>query len=132
MNDNEIVAKTVYQNIANPQTIYVRLTNNNNGSYALSNFEIETDGLLGINSNVFSDLSIFPSPASERISIQSQFLTSESSVIIYNLQGQKVFSEIITPLNGKIILTISEMNSGIYLLKLTSEGNTITRKLVKN
>ncbi|MGK0296230.1 MAG: hypothetical protein ACI884_002407 [Ulvibacter sp.] len=70
--------------------------------------------------------------ASERISIQSQHLTSESSVIIYNLQRQKVFSEEITPENGKINLTVSEISSGIYLLKLTSEGNTITRKLVKN
>ncbi|MFT4670523.1 MAG: hypothetical protein ACI9HJ_002104, partial [Ulvibacter sp.] len=33
---------------------------------------------------------------------------------------------------GKINLTVSEISSGIYLLKLTSEGNTITRKLVKN
>jgi hypothetical protein len=86
----------------------------------LSDFEIETDGVLGINSNVFSDFSIFPITA------------SESSVIIYNLQRQKVFSEEITPENGKINLTVSEISSGIYLLKLTSEGNTITRKLVKN
>ncbi|MGK0175690.1 MAG: hypothetical protein ACI9AT_002077 [Ulvibacter sp.] len=86
----------------------------------MSDFEIETDGVLGINSNVFSDFSIFPITA------------SESSVIIYNLQRQKVFSEEITPENGKINLTVSEISSGIYLLKLTSEGNTITRKLVKN
>lgn len=98
----------------------------------MSDFEIETDGVLGINSNVFSDFSIFPITASERISIQSQHLTSEGSVIIYNLQRQKVFSEEITPENGKINLTVSEISSGIYLLKLTSEGNTITRKLVKN
>jgi hypothetical protein len=132
VNANEIIAKTVYQNIANPQTIYVRLTNNANGSYVLSNFEIETDGVLGINSNGFSDLSIFPIPASERISIQSQYLTSESDITIFTIHGQQVFSGRITPEEGKIDVDISKISPGIYLLKLVSEGNTITRKLIKN
>ena len=130
-NVNEIVGKTVYQNIANPQTIFVRLTNNVNGSYALTSFMIETDGVLGINSNVFSDLSIFPIPTSERISIQSQYLTSESDITIHTIQGQQVFSEKITPENGKIDLDVSQFSSGIYLLKIYSEGNTITKKLLK-
>jgi hypothetical protein len=98
----------------------------------LSDFEIETDGVLRINENSLNNLQIYPNPVSENMIIQSQFLTSESSVIIYNLQGQKVFSEVILPVNGKIIQTISEMTSGMYLLKLTSKGNTITRKLIKN
>ena len=130
-NVNEIISKTVYQNIANPQMIFVRLTNNVNGSYALIDFEIETDGVLGINSNVFSDLSIFPIPASERISIQSQYLTSEIDITIYTIHGQQVFSGKKTPENGKLDIDISEISSGIYLLKIVSEGNTITKKLLK-
>jgi hypothetical protein len=127
-----IVTPIAYQNILNPQTIYVRLTNNGNGSYALIDFEIETDGVLGINENSLNNLQLYPNPVSENLIIQSQFLTSDSSVIIYNLQGQKLFSELVLPVNGKIILTVSEMNSGMYIVKLTSEGNTITRKLIKN
>ena len=128
---NEIQSKTAYQNIANPQTMYVRLTNNANGSYALTSFVIEADGVLDITENNLNNLQLYPIPVLENLSIQSPFLTSESSVFIYNLQGQQVFSEKGTPENGKINLNISEISSGVYLLKLTSEGNTITRRLVK-
>jgi hypothetical protein len=130
-NINEIVNKTAYQNIANPQTIYVRLTNNANGSYALTTFVIETDGVLNITENNLNNLQLYPNPVLENLSIRSQFLTSESSVIIYNLQGQQVFSEKRIPESGEIHLDVSEISSGVYALKLTSEGNTITRKLVK-
>jgi hypothetical protein len=103
-----------------------------NGSYTLIDFVIETDGILGINENKLNNIQIYPNPASENIMIQSQFLTSESSVVICNLKGQQVFSEKKTPENGKINLDVSEISSGVYLVKLTSEGNTITRKLLKN
>jgi hypothetical protein len=53
-------------------------------------------------------------------------------VVIYNLQGQQVFSEKRSPENGTINIDVSGISEGIYLLKLTSEGNAITRKLVKN
>jgi hypothetical protein len=129
---NEIQSKTAYQNIANPQTIYVRLTNNANGSYALTTFVIETDGVLNITENNLNNLQLYPNPVLENLSIRSQFLTSESSVVIYNLQGQQVFSEKRSPENGTINIDVSGISEGIYLLKLTSEGNAITRKLVKN
>ncbi|SDE66042.1 T9SS type A sorting domain-containing protein [Ulvibacter litoralis] len=128
---NAITNPEAYQNVANPQTIYARLTNSNNQSYALTDFEIEADGVLGVDANVFSDMSIFPNPTSERITIQSQFLASESNVSIYTLQGRQVFSEILQPENGKITIPVSEISSGIYLLKLTSEGYSITKKLLK-
>jgi hypothetical protein len=66
------------------------------------------------------------------ISIESQFLTSESEVTIYNLQGQQIFSEKIRPKNKVISINTSEISAGLYLLKITSEGNTITKKLIKN
>lgn len=128
---DEIIAKTVYQNIANPQTIFVRLTNNVNGSYALSDFEIETDGVLGISSNVFSDLSIFPIPASERISIQSQYLSSESTVSIINLLGQQFFAETIEIQNGRLTLDISLLTEGVYFMRVAHKNTFTVRRFIK-
>lgn len=129
---NAIVNSTAYQNIANPQTIYVRLTNSSNGSYVLTSFLIETDGVLNINENNLIDLKLYPNPVMESVTLQSQFLTSENTVTIFNLQGREVFSEIMTAMNGKIVVSLSELSKGLYLLKLTSEGNTSTQKLIKN
>jgi hypothetical protein len=128
---NAFVNPTAYQNIANPQTIYVRLTNSNNGSYVLTSFLIETDGVLNINENSLIDLKLYPNPVMESVTLQSQFLTSESTVTIFNLQGREVFSEVMTAVNGKIVFSLSELNSGLYILKLTSVASTSTQKFIK-
>lgn len=132
MGVNEIANATSYINISNPQTIYVRLDNQNDNCFAITSFVLIAEENLAIEENVFNDLQLVPNPASDNLSIQSQFLTSESTVTIFNLQGQQVISEIMTPQNGIITVSVSGIANGMYLLKLTSEGNSITRKLIKN
>ncbi len=128
---NAIAIPTAYQNVLNPQTIYVRLTNDNTGFYVLTSFDIETDGILTIEENILSDLSIYPNPSTEIINIQSSLLTETVGLTIYNLQGQQLFSENKTPNNGTVQMDVSNLVTGIYFVKITSEGNTVIKRVIK-
>ena len=130
--DNTIATPTAYQNIINPQTIFVRLTNSNTGSYVLTNFNIETDGNLGIENNFIKKLKLYPNPTDEFVSIQSDYFLEQVEVIIYNVQGQIMASENRSPINAVINLDVSNFLTGIYFVKVMSGENTVVKRIIKN
>lgn len=127
---NRIINPTAYQNITNPQTIYVRLSNSNSGTYLLTSFSIETDGVLGLNDSILSNLKVYPNPASEIINIQSNQLIDSAKVQLYNLQGQVVINEFIKTRNNVISLELIDLNTGIYFIKITSDEESTVKKII--
>ncbi len=119
-----------YQNLGNPQTIYVRVQNIDRGCFVVASFIISVDSL-SIDSFGLEDLNIFPNPASDSFSIQSSQLVSEATVSIYDIQGRMVSSEKRVSQNGTIDIQISSLEKGIYFVKISSEGNMAVRRLIK-
>jgi ELWxxDGT repeat protein len=74
---------------------------------------------------VFKDsLDIYPNPTSDYINISSEYLDNDFK--IYSLLGQVVKKGKIT--SSKI--TVSDLSTGSYLLKVTKDQKTVTKKLV--
>lgn len=73
-------------------------------------------------------LSIYPNPVQN--GKQNIYITSKSNLTkkieIYNVLGKQVFT---AQLTGKE-LNISELNSGVYILKVTENKTSESRKLV--
>lgn len=127
---NRITEPTAYQNIENPQTIYVRVEVIDSGLYVLTSFIIEADAL-SVDTFGFEDLSIFPNPSFGDITIQSSQLLSETTISLYDILGKMILSKKVVPQNGSVALDISSFETGVYFLKISSEGNTAVRKLIK-
>lgn len=125
---NEITNPTAYQNIANPQEIHVRLTNINNGAYALASFVIETDGVLGVETASVHSFSMFPNPSNEALFISSE-ISNELSVAIYETNGRLVLSK---EFESATALDVSNLASGMYVVVVTSEGKQDVKQLIKN
>lgn len=77
--------------------------------------------------NSLNPFSIYPNPAIDKIFIQNA--ESGSIVEIISLQGVVLLSQTITTNNDRQI-NISEIQKGIYLVKVTFEGNSSTTKLI--
>jgi ELWxxDGT repeat protein len=74
---------------------------------------------------VFKDtLDIYPNPTSDYINISSEYLDNDFK--IYSLLGQVVKKGKIT--SSKI--TVSDLSTGNYILKVTKDQKTVTKKLV--
>jgi hypothetical protein len=74
------------------------------------------------------DLSIYPNPVSTgktHIFITSK-LNASKHIAFYNVLGKRIFS---THLTGKE-LNISNLTKGVYLLKITENNISETRKLI--
>ena len=83
--------------------------------------------ILGVVSPIFEKFALFPNPASKFISIENEFIIDK--VEVFSILGQRVQTMDID--SKSYALDVSKLTQGNYLLKVYSEGNSITRKFVK-
>lgn len=72
-----------------------------------------------------SGLSIYPNPAKTVLNITSNSFATKT-VEIYNVLGTKVLADTVT--NNTV--NVASLANGVYVIKVTEEGKTATRKLV--
>lgn len=89
--------------------------------------KVVLDPNLGLATNNPFVFSIYPNPVSEILEIDTEL--TKYSIEIFNLQGQLVgFSD---NHSGNIQIDYSKFASGMFLMKITSENNSETYKIVK-
>lgn len=83
-------------------------------------------------SSVWTDISIYPNPASESITVRYKFgETTEGKVHILTLTGAEVGSFNFEGISGTQEIPLSNLTNGIYLVQIIlSNGQIITEKLV--
>jgi poly(beta-D-mannuronate) lyase len=79
-------------------------------------------------SNELSQVSLYPSPAKNQLSLKN-FSNKVSKIEIYNLLGKKLISNKIV--NANQTIDTSNLANGIYLVKLSDDNNvSATKKIV--
>lgn len=94
-----------------------------------------TDGTLSTGDVAFAEaVQLYPNPTNgENINISGLSLSGDVSVEIHNISGQRVFSKLLVPSNGKLTIdNLPNLNNGVYLLRLTQNNNVALRKMLKN
>lgn len=85
-------------------------------------------GTLSTTDFEITNIKIYPNPANNLLHIDLN-TQAETAIEIYSLLGQRVMS--ITTSHSET-LNIQDLNSGVYILKLTQGTKTISKKLIKN
>ncbi|WP_181566777.1 T9SS type A sorting domain-containing protein [Aequorivita sp. CIP111184] len=93
---------------------------------------LDDEVFLAVNSFFFNDLELYPNPTSESFTLQSAQLVSETTISLYDTQGKKLISEKMLPQNGTLTINVSSLENGVYFVKISSEGNSVVKKLLKN
>jgi hypothetical protein len=91
-------------------------------SFNISIPDIKTDN------NYFT---VYPNPGTDNIIVENTFfsINNEGIVSIYNIHGQLLIHN--TLLQKKSIINISNLEKGIYLLKLSCSDKTEIKRFVK-
>lgn len=84
-----------------------------------------TNNPLNTSNFEFTEFEIFPNPATDKIKIKSQDVITK--VEVYSLEGKKM----LTFNSQSEDLTISKLPSGIYILKIFSEGSSLNKRFIK-
>lgn len=80
---------------------------------------------LGVNKNDISGLSVYPNPVTNGTFSINSTTGSTKTVVIYDVLGKQVLKT-----NTTNSVNVSNLNGGVYVLKITEDGKTATRKLV--
>ncbi|MBV7267884.1 T9SS type A sorting domain-containing protein [Winogradskyella luteola] len=95
------------------------------------NTQIAT-GANALNVNEFEltkKINIYPNPAKNSITINYEFQTNDSKIIIYDLSGRLVNQTMLS--NNNNIIDISGLNSGVYIVNLIEDDTkTGFKKLI--
>ncbi len=89
----------------------------------LVNMDLST----GIAASASKQIHLFPNPVSDKLTISG--VEGSSRVLIYNVQGQLMFVQYIEGDKGTI--DVSELPSGLYVIRMTMNEMTVHKKFLK-
>ena len=84
--------------------------------------------VLSTNNSIFESFKMFPNPANGNFVYFN--VTENATINVYNILGKLIQSVEVT--QSKNSIDVSELNIGIYLVKINSGKQFITKKLIKN
>ena len=126
-NNDPVSAREIARNNA----IYAR-QNNRNPYIDHPEYAMNIWGSLLNNSNfeVLNLVSVFPNPSSDsKINIQTEL--SIDSIQLININGQLI-TQVNNPVFDNDTYTLENLPKGFYFLKLTSQNQSITKKIIIN
>jgi hypothetical protein len=88
---------------------------------------INLAGILGVSDNLIEGFSFYPNPVTSEINLEAKAAIDE--VIIFNLLGQKVLAE--KSNSTRKVVDMSFLQTGLYVMHVSSEGKSATYKILK-
>jgi hypothetical protein len=96
---------------------------------SFDNISFSSPGATVLSNSLFNEiagLNVYPNPVSNgKLYITSEN-SNEKTVAVYDILGKQIINQIIT----NEVVNVSALNAGIYVIKITEDGKTATRKLV--
>lgn len=102
-----------------------------NASQAFSIIITGANLTLSTKDNAFSNLKVWPIPASTKVNIAYKTLPETSLLKIYNINGSLVFQDVLPASSaGDYAIDTSKFNSGVYFLNIASGNSKYTKKII--
>ena len=93
-----------------------------------SGFDLDAIGVIhdiahySVSENGEETIAVYPNPVRDRLTVKADNL---QSVEVFNLVGQLVMS------TTSAVVAMDELNQGIYFVRITADGQTVTKRIVK-
>ena len=101
----------------------------NAGTQALIIDNFTVTQTLGVKDFLASKISVLPNPAKDLITISNDINATISTVVLTDLNGRVVKNQSLNAMQGQV--AISDLSTGVYMVKVTTDQGTVTKKIVK-
>ena len=124
----------------NPGTILedgthtITLSATDNGGFeSTCEFEIVVNDLLSNQDTeiLLQDITIYPNPASDTITITNPEFVGLNNVTIYDVAGRLVKQNNVSGVNNAVVMNISQLRSAVYMVVITTEYGQLVKQLLK-
>lgn len=107
--------------------VYQQADGQNSGLIYYDDVKLIDQSVAGVSKNDIAGLKLFPNPNTGDILNITSNSNGAKTVAIFDVLGKQVVNT--TTVNGTV--NVSVLTAGIYMVRITEEGKTATRKLVK-
>lgn len=90
--------------------------------------DVTSNPVASVKNNAIDGFATYPNPVKNGKFVLTTTSSDVKQVAIFNVLGKKVLTKNVSGIKSDI--DVSEMSSGIYILKVTENGKTATKKLV--
>ena len=90
---------------------------------------LDISSVLSTNSFIASKLNVYPNPSSSTVNISSDVNAIISTIEMLDLNGRVIKSQKINATEGQI--SVSDLATGMYMMKITTDQGVATKKIVK-
>ena len=102
------------------------------GNVGTCTFELTVESVLGIESNELNNaISMYPNPAQDQVTISNSSNIQLETAVIYDLNGKMLNQIDLSTMQGEQMINISDLATGVYVVKLTSDTSSAVKRLVK-
>jgi hypothetical protein len=82
----------------------------------------------GVEEMLVSNVKIYPNPASDKLYIATE--TEVEEVVVYDIFGRHQVTK--SPSHqGDLVVDLTNLNSGIYFVKVVTENGNVVKRIVK-
>jgi hypothetical protein len=126
--DENIVVPTSGSIAQGDHYLHIRVQNAD-GTWSLYDRKLfEVDGTLGITSEDLSEISIYPIPASDYLNIKVPNYIKIKSIRLVDMNGK-----VVVQLQNQVEkVNVSNLQQGVYLIQITTENGSISKRIIKN
>ncbi len=99
-------------------------------TYYLDDFNLSSTPLLIQDINDSEIINVYPQPAIDNLNIDIKLSNNDVNRLdLYDIQGKVLLSTVVNQDSNNASLDVSELNSGIYFVKVQSKNNLHTKKV---
>ena len=115
------------------QNVYIAINYISDDSFALlvDDFVVATGGELNTKNHLASQFSVYPNPTRDVINISNSDNILINNIKIMDINGRTVKSLQLNDVTDAQV-NISDLSGGVYLMNVSSDRGSMTKKIVKN
>ncbi|WP_405569602.1 S8 family serine peptidase [Winogradskyella sp. Asnod2-B02-A] len=98
--------------------------------YGIPDLDLARSNALSLDDTEIETFRFYPNPVSKQLNIEMPLTTDQLEVSIFNQLGQEVLHQYMT--EDSSFMNVSNLASGIYLIKLSTTNNSKTYKFIKS
>ena len=98
--------------------------------YGIPDLDLARSNALSLDNSQIETFRFYPNPVSTQLNIEMPLIANQLEVSVYNQLGQEVMNQLITEYSS--FINVSDLASGIYVIKLSSANNSKAYKFIKS
>lgn len=99
----------------------------------VEDFTLPPTCVAGVN-DIFNEkaVRVYPNPTSGQLNIAISNYSGKLSIQVYDLNGRKVYSQEVNDFNAESAINLSNLQAGMYMVKVEGENLNYTHKIILN